>query len=124
MAQAIYLSAGNERILIETDAEVTLPAGAEPSPGAAYTAAPGVPRGMQPVLGRASGEFLVREFSEVRALIVTCCNNLYESMAELNHPDSIALEFGIKLASEAGVPMLARASGEANFKISIEWKKG
>lgn len=37
-------------------------------------------------------------------------------------PDEIGVEFGMKLNAEAGV-IIARTSGEANFKISLTWKR-
>lgn len=63
-----------------------------------------------------------REFSDIRQLIITCCNSLYDAIANIPKPEKVAIEFGIKLAGETGVPMITKASGEANFKISIEWK--
>jgi hypothetical protein len=35
-------------------------------------------------------------------------------------PDTVKLEFGIKLSAEAGV-VVAKAASEANFKLSLEW---
>lgn len=35
-------------------------------------------------------------------------------------PDKVKVEFGIKLTAEAGV-VVAKASTEANFKVSVEW---
>jgi len=37
-------------------------------------------------------------------------------------PDEISVEFGLKLAGNAGV-ILASASVEANYKVSLKWKK-
>jgi Trypsin-co-occurring domain 1 len=37
-------------------------------------------------------------------------------------PDEIELEFGVKLSAKAGV-VIASADSEANFKISLKWKK-
>lgn len=35
-------------------------------------------------------------------------------------PDTVKLEFGVKLTAEAGV-VIAKAATEANFKLSLEW---
>jgi hypothetical protein len=35
-------------------------------------------------------------------------------------PDKLKVEFGVKLTAEAGV-VIARATSEANFKLSLEW---
>jgi hypothetical protein len=38
-------------------------------------------------------------------------------------PEKVKLEFGIKLSAEAGV-LIARASTEAQFKVTLEWSGG
>jgi hypothetical protein len=116
MGKAILMDAGGVRFLVESDDSVSVPAGAVPQRRAA---APGVPAGMDAVAGVSD---LGRQFADVENLIVTCCNSLYEALSRLPHPERVAVEFGVKLAGEAGVPMLTKASGEANFKVSIEWK--
>jgi hypothetical protein len=37
-------------------------------------------------------------------------------------PDEVAVEFGVKMSAESGA-IIAKASGEANFKINLVWKK-
>jgi len=37
-------------------------------------------------------------------------------------PDEVAVEFGVKMSAETGA-VIAKASTEANFKISLSWKK-
>src|SRR5882757_10266135 len=37
-------------------------------------------------------------------------------------PDEVAVEFGVKMSAETGA-IIAKASGEANFKINLMWKK-
>jgi len=63
-------------------------------------------------------------FVEVKQLIISCCMSLHEAMANIPNPEKVAIEFGVKLIGETGIPMLTKASGEANFKISVEWKTG
>ncbi len=118
MSKAVVMDANGVRFLVESDDSVSLPAGAMPQRRAG---APGLPAGMDAV---ASVGDLGREFADVENLIVTCCNSLYEALSRLPHPEKVAVEFGVKLAGEAGVPMLTKASGEANFKVSVEWKPG
>jgi hypothetical protein len=65
-----------------------------------------------------------RSFSDIKLLIINCCNGLHEAIADIPQPERVAVEFGIKLVGETGFPMITKASGEANFKINIEWKKG
>lgn len=37
-------------------------------------------------------------------------------------PDEIGIEFGLKMSMEAGL-VVAHTSGEANFKITLQWKR-
>ena len=37
-------------------------------------------------------------------------------------PDEVAVEFGVKMSAESGA-IIAKALGEANFKINLTWKK-
>jgi hypothetical protein len=37
-------------------------------------------------------------------------------------PHEIGVEFGMKLSVDAGV-VIARTSGEANFKVTLQWKR-
>lgn len=117
MSKAIKMTYGQKTFLIETDDTVKVPAELQVLPNQRLD---GIPEGMQPVVDLAKVE---RDFLEVRELIVTCCNGLFDSISKLKNPKKVAVEFGIKLAGEAGVPMLTKASGEANFSVSIEWQK-
>jgi NTP-dependent ternary system trypsin peptidase co-occuring protein len=38
-------------------------------------------------------------------------------------PDEVCVEFAIKLSADANV-IIARSTGEANFKISMRWTRG
>ena len=40
---------------------------------------------------------------------------------EMNTPDEIHLEFGLKFSAKAGA-ILASVDGEATFKVSLKWK--
>ena len=40
-----------------------------------------------------------------------------------DQPEEIEVEFGVKLNAEAGA-IIARTSGEANFRIAVRWKRG
>ena len=116
MSKAILMKADGGNFLVETDVAVELPVGAG---GLQRGSLPGVPGGMDAVAGVGD---LERQFGEVQNLIVMCCNSLYDSLRRLPHADRVAVEFGVKLGGEAGVPMLTKATGEANFKVSVEWK--
>ena len=117
MSKAVPIVYGGKTFLIETDDTVQLPASMAIS---VTDSARGFPEGLQPVVNL---DRIEREFGEVTELIVYCCNGLLEGIERLPRLEKVAVEFGIKLAGEAGFPMLTKASGEANFKISVEWKK-
>lgn len=38
-------------------------------------------------------------------------------------PEQVEVEFGVKLSSDANV-IIARAGGEANFRIALKWSRG
>ena len=38
-------------------------------------------------------------------------------------PDEVELEFGVKLSADSNV-IIARAGGEANFRIALKWVEG
>jgi hypothetical protein len=111
------MKSGSKSFLIETDDSVTVPADLQTASGRQLD---GIPEGMQPVVGL---EKVEGNFADVKELIVICSNSLFESLPQLKNPKKLAIEFGIKLAGETGIPMLTKASGEANFKVSIEWEK-
>ena len=116
MSRAIRITDGQRELFVEVDESVRLPTSVE------LSAAPSLdqlPEGMRPV---ADVSKLERSFEEVKDLIVDCGNGLFDAIRKLPSPDRVCIEFGIKFGGEAGVPMLTKASGEANFKISLEWK--
>lgn len=43
------------------------------------------------------------------------------SLKELNRPDEISLEMGVKFSAKAGI-VLASANSEAVFKVTLNWK--
>lgn len=44
------------------------------------------------------------------------------ALEDINQPDTIALEFGLKLTAATGV-VIASASTEVTFKVTLSWKK-
>ena len=36
-------------------------------------------------------------------------------------PDEFEIEFGVKLAGEAGIPLVSKGSAECNFKVKAKW---
>jgi hypothetical protein len=48
-------------------------------------------------------------------------DRIMSTLRDLNNPEELALQFGIKLSAEAGV-ILASASAEANISVTMKWK--
>ena len=47
---------------------------------------------------------------------------LHQLRSLVQPPDEVVVEFGVKMNAETGA-IIAKASGEANFKINLSWKK-
>jgi hypothetical protein len=46
-----------------------------------------------------------------------------ELRAAADWPEEVQVEFGVKLSTDANV-IIARAGGEANFRIAMKWSRG
>ncbi|MGV9268286.1 CU044_2847 family protein [Kitasatospora sp. NPDC003701] len=71
-------------------------------------------------LARATSETLQDAMSHLRPALDVIADGLRD-MAHA--PDTVRVDFGIKLSAEAGV-VVARAASEANFTVSVEWRPG
>jgi hypothetical protein len=118
VSKAIVVKINETPFLVETDNSIELPSDIAPTlyKRGVYSA-----NDFQEVVDLGDVE---QSFADIKKLIVRCCNSLHEAIADIRHPEKMAVEFGIKLVGETGFPMITKASGEANFKINIEWKSG
>jgi hypothetical protein len=81
-----------------------------------------VVRGPQRVSrGESGAQEADARFEEAVARIRPAAQTLLDSLRELNTPDQIDLEFGIKFNAKAGV-VFASVDSEAVFKVAITWK--
>ncbi|MFI2410375.1 CU044_2847 family protein [Streptomyces sp. NPDC018947] len=76
-------------------------------------------------VGRGPGSGIVRDsahtLQEALAHIRPAVEAVADSVRGLtSRPDSVSVEFGIKLSAEAGV-VVAKAASEANFAVRLEW---
>jgi Trypsin-co-occurring domain 1 len=79
-----------------------------------------------PVRGPNSGEVVTKanqtfeaaleRIKPAASAIITLLRDLTDS------PDTVGVEFGIKLSAEAGA-VLASAGVEANYKVTVTWKR-
>lgn len=64
---------------------------------------------------------VVGDFRRATALIVACCRSFASTIEQIPEPNKIIVQFGVSLSGEACTPVLARAAGDAAFKVTIEW---
>jgi hypothetical protein len=60
-------------------------------------------------------------FVEAVARIKPAAEVVLNTFREMDTPDEISLEFGLKFAAKAGM-VFASADSEATFKVSLKWK--
>ena len=62
-----------------------------------------------------------RRFEDAVARIRPAAQVLLDSLRDLNSPEEISLEFGLKFSASAGA-LFASVDSEAAFKVNIKWK--
>ncbi|WP_319548083.1 CU044_2847 family protein [Desulfogranum marinum] len=69
-----------------------------------------------------SVELIKAETSFVDAIgrIKPAAEYMFKSLRDMNTPDEIGMEFGLKFSAKTGV-VFASADGEATFKVSLKW---
>ena len=71
------------------------------------------------------GEKLSLEFDKIMGTVRTAALGFRDGLSKLEkktRPDEATLEFGLTLGGEAGVAVVAKATGEVAFKVSLTWK--
>jgi len=71
--------------------------------------------------GQSGSQEASERFEDVVARIRPATQALLESLKDLNTPDQVGLEFGVKFNAKAGV-VFASVDSEAVFKVSLTWK--
>ena len=61
-----------------------------------------------------------KRFKEAIKHVKSASDTLLESFREMNTPDEIGLEFGMKFNAKAGA-IFASVDSEATFKVSLKW---
>jgi Trypsin-co-occurring domain 1 len=77
-----------------------------------------VARGDEPV--EVAQESFQRSLDRVRVIATQVVDKLSTLSRQ---PERVRVEFGVKLAAEAGV-IVARTAGEAHFVVELEWTRG
>ena len=60
-------------------------------------------------------------FTKAIAQVRPAADAVLQSFREMNTPDEIGLDFGIKFNAKAGA-IFASVASEATFKVSLKWK--
>lgn len=63
-----------------------------------------------------------QSFEAAIKTIKPAVNALMQSLKDINEPDEICLDVGVKLTQQVGA-ILASTSGDVTFKVSLKWKK-
>jgi hypothetical protein len=62
-----------------------------------------------------------QSFKEALAHVKPAAETVLNTFREMNAPDEINLEFGLKLSGAVGA-IFASAKSEANFRVLLKWK--
>ena len=97
---------------------------AEDDTGILFVQVTTLPVGVQPQTVEGTLKKIGRKELEAVGYVVDEIQNwLLEKISSLaQKPTKVALEFGIDVEGEAGVPFVTKGSIGANFKISMEWE--
>jgi len=71
--------------------------------------------------GETEAEQAKSRFTEAIARVKPAAEAVLNAFREMNTPDEIGLEFGVKFSAKAGA-ILASADSEATFKVALKWK--
>jgi len=66
----------------------------------------------------------IEDFDKIGAAIAEVCSRIQDkflSSVGKSKPTELNLEFGVKLAGEAGVPLLTKGSVEGTFQVKAKW---
>jgi hypothetical protein len=78
--------------------------------------------GQQPITKGGTRTTLVQQFEVIRDTIsayTTYTLDAFKEVASAN-VNKVTLEFGIKVAGEAGIPYVTKGTAESNLKITVE----
>jgi hypothetical protein len=79
--------------------------------------------GLEPIGRPGSIGRTVETFQESAERLSSLASEIADRLRGLaNAPEEISVEFGIKVAADASV-VVARTSGEANFKVTLQWQR-
>jgi hypothetical protein len=110
MAPAVPMMWNGETILVESDTTIDVPV---------VAAQLDVPTGFEQV---SSASVPMPNFERVLGFISSCSEAFHDALEQIPGPEEATIEFGVKLAGEAGLPVLTKVSSEATIKVTLKWK--
>lgn len=66
----------------------------------------------------------IEKFDEIGLTIANVCSTLQNKVIEAiekTKPNELTFEFGVKLAGEAGIPLVTKGSAEGTFQVTVKW---
>ncbi len=63
----------------------------------------------------------VGRFREALAYVKPAADAVLDALKEVNMPDEITMDFGVKFDTKIGVAIFASAGSEATFRVSMKW---
>ncbi|NMG20655.1 CU044_2847 family protein [Brasilonema bromeliae] len=74
-------------------------------------------------------EDIARRTERFKKSLVTTINgysqilldSVQQGVNDLTKPNKVTLEFGLQMGGEAGIPLVAKGTSQANVKVTIEW---
>ena len=67
---------------------------------------------------------MVRRLEDVGSTIAEVCRSMQQKIQEAlgeAKPEELTLEFGVKLAGEAAIPLITSSSVEGTFQVTAKW---
>jgi len=68
-----------------------------------------------------ASEKVTQTFEEALQVLRPAIDRIQRTLNDLNNPDDVELQFGIKIVAGVGV-VFSSASTEANFTVKLAWK--
>jgi hypothetical protein len=86
-----------------------------------------IPGGPRQAAGEIAPEKMLSKLQLAGEAAAQACKSLYgdidKQFDRLTRPSELAVEFGITLGGEAGIPFVAKGTAEASFKVTATWKQ-
>lgn len=64
-----------------------------------------------------------QDFKKAIAPLSAVATSIVEALKSARM-DELTVEFGIELGGSAGIPLITKHEGKANFKVTVKWKSG